>query len=72
MDSDMEVMDKLIQEKLLKHGDGPYEFEGHNCNDYGDADCSGWDGQSRRCNCGNRRVSWNLSDCKTYIYAEAW
>lgn len=21
-------------------------------------DCSGWDGQSRRCNCGNRRVSW--------------
>lgn len=21
-------------------------------------DCSGWDGQSRRCNCGNRRVNW--------------
>lgn len=36
-------------------------FDGQNCNDWLDpdeADCLGWDGHSRRCDCGNRRVSW--------------
>ena len=35
------------------------EFDGMNCNDYLDEDdgcCTGWDGESRRCECGNRRV----------------
>jgi len=30
-----------------------FGFEGENC----DTSC-GWDGMSRRCHCGNRRVSW--------------
>ena len=37
------------------------EFDGQNCNDWLDDDkpeCLGWDGLSRRCDCGNRRVSW--------------
>jgi len=40
---------------------GPIEFDGMNCNDYLDDDqpeCGGWDGEDRRCNCGNRRVYW--------------
>ena len=35
------------------------EFDGMNCNDYlgeDDDECTGWDGESRRCSCGNRRV----------------
>lgn len=49
------------------------EFEGQNCNDYGD--CDGWDGESRRCDCGNRRVYWatlEISDGKWQCWAEAW
>jgi hypothetical protein len=46
-------------------------------------DCNGWDGSSRRCDCGNRRVCWEclldecdkeIEDCANcqYGYAEAW
>lgn len=37
-----------------------HEFIGQNCSDYLDEDqhCGGWDGKSKRCQCGNRRVSW--------------
>ncbi len=41
---------------------GVDEFEGMNCNDYLSNDqqeCLGWDGFSRRCLCGNRRVAWD-------------
>ncbi len=63
---DIEIYNKLVAEKLAS---GFYfDFDGQNC----DGPCVGWDGQDRRCECGNRRVSWTLSDCKTYIYAEAW
>ena len=40
---------------------GPINFDGMNCNDYKEdheVDCDGWDGVSRRCECGNRRVYW--------------
>ena len=33
---------------------GYHSFEGQNC----ERECAGWDGRSRRCECGNRRVSW--------------
>lgn len=42
-------------------------FSGQNCDD-----CIGWDGVSRRCSCGNRRVSWTCDAWSTQIYAEAW
>lgn len=54
------------------------QFDGMNCNDYlseGDDECAGWDGESRRCDCGNRRVSWSTSqnaDGKWFAYAEAY
>lgn len=48
-----------------------FSFAGDNCED-----CSGWDGESRRCDCGNRRVSWATGDGHSfkdpYIYAEAY
>jgi len=38
---------------------GVDEFDGdENCGEYGE--CGGWDGESRRCNCGNRRVYWEM------------
>ena len=46
------------------------DFDGNNCDD-----CAGWDGQSRRCDCGNRRVSWvtDKDDDGTWeARAEAW
>ena len=43
------------------------EFAGNdNCED-----CEGWDGTSARCDCGNRRVYWSLSDDKASVYAMA-
>lgn len=53
-------------------GDGYIAFNGDdNCED-----CRGWDGKDRRCECGNRRVSWSMgyeSDFENmYVYAEAW
>ena len=39
---------------------GHAEFDGMNCNDYlgedGDGGCAGWDGESRRCECGKLMV----------------
>ena len=64
---------------LLAQGeDGWIEFDGQNCNDYLDTDeaeCEGWDGESRRCSCGNRRVSAYASknpDGTWPAYAEAY
>ena len=39
--------------ELQKKTGGPFDFSGQNCED-----CDGWDGESNRCNCGNRRVDW--------------
>jgi hypothetical protein len=53
-------------------------FDGMNCNDYleeGQVECSGWDGFDRRCDCGNRRVYWEIektSDGKFYAVARAY
>ncbi len=52
------------------------DFDGQNCEDAWDegANCDGWDGNDRRCGCGNRRVGWaftNYNNCWQY-YAEAW
>jgi hypothetical protein len=57
---------------------GFVEFNGWNCHDVGvehcDA-CRGWDGESHRCDCGNRRVCWEVQravDGGFYAYAEAY
>lgn len=51
------------------------EFEGQNCDDWDDVGCAGWDGESRRCDCGNRRVYWvteQEASGKWVAYGEAW
>ena len=52
--------------------DGEFiDFVGNNC----DGPCSGWDGESRRCECGNRRVGFTTekeANGNWYAYAEAW
>jgi hypothetical protein len=59
--------DELIAEKLK---DAPIGFQGDdNCEN-----CGGWDGESRRCECGNRRVGWSWDGDfeNMYVYGEAW
>ena len=57
---------------------GSIRFEGMNCNDYKDEaepECTGWDGFDRRCDCGNRRVSWDIEknpDGSFYAQARAY
>jgi hypothetical protein len=55
---------------------GVEEFEGQNCMDYDeDVFCGGWDGVDRRCDCGNRRVSWETgqyNNGKFYAYGVAY
>lgn len=59
-------LDRLVASKLTaKHG-ALYDFDGKNCED-----CPGWDGKSKRCECGNRRVSWVLGFDGKSIYGEA-
>lgn len=55
-------------ESIKAHG-----FTSFHGDDYCE-DCSGWDGESRRCDCGNRRVSWSYDGGidNMYIYGEAW
>jgi hypothetical protein len=54
------------------------EFDGMNCNDYleeGQYECLGWDGEDRRCDCSNRRVSWDIEkngDGTYYAVARAY
>jgi hypothetical protein len=59
--------EQLIKEKLESSSE--FYFNGENC----DEDC-GWDGVSRRCFCGNRRVAWeyNGNFDNMDIYAEAY
>ena len=37
----------------------------------GCGDCAGWDGESRRCQCGNRRVYW-VYDGFGQVYPEVY
>ena len=58
----------------LRKAEPWHEFNGFNCNDFGDRDCKGWDGESRRCQCGNRRVSWEIEGTfeNPRVYGEAY
>ena len=53
----------------FEKGDRMYAFDGDDmCND-GLGDCW-WDGESRRCSCGNRRVYWWFEG--EWVYPETW
>jgi len=48
------ALDVAIEDRKKEIAGGHIEFGGDdNCEN-----CSGWDGDSHRCECGNRRVSW--------------
>ena len=73
--SDAEIYKTLLEEKMKNQTLDFIEFDGWNCHDIGIEECdncAGWDGFSSRCDCGNRRVTWVLSEDKTFLYAEAY
>lgn len=51
---------------------GYFDFSGQNCED----ECAGWSPTERRCECGNRRVSWTEGYSHSFktpdVYAEAY
>ena len=57
-----------LKKEAIENG-GVEEFNGQNCDD-----CSGWDGESHRCNCGNRRMAWDFGGNfdNMYVYGEAY
>lgn len=62
---------KEVERQESEIGDDYIGFTGQNCDD----DCSGWNPKDRRCQCGNRRVSWTdgYGDFRNMsIYAEAY
>lgn len=68
--------EEAIQD-AIKNSDGMIEFDGQNCEDVLDEGsyCAGWDGESRRCDCGNRRVYWDTEQTglgKFYAIARAY
>lgn len=54
-DAELAAEKKSLQ--MLETGE-TIEFEGQNC----EIECDGWDGSHRRCECGNRRVSWDFNE----------
>jgi hypothetical protein len=66
---------KLMLRIRVWEAGGFIEFDGANC----DGPCAGWDGESRRCDCGNRLVAWDnghydndYRNNPDYWYAVAW
>ena len=51
--ADQVAFKEAIAERMAKD-----EFVGFDGSDNCDEDCQGWDGESHRCTCGNRRVEW--------------
>jgi len=70
--------DAMLAAKQHAEEHGFIEFDGMNCNDYleeGQMECDVWDGEERRCLCGNRRVSWDMEkniDGTFYAVARAY
>lgn len=64
--------DEEVKKMVSEREEGEFfSFDGDGCC----VDCSGWDGTSHRCECGNRRVYWAQGRGHTfedpYVYAEA-
>lgn len=57
--------------KAMPGEDEFIRFDGDEC--CGDS-CRGWDGVSRRCECGNRRVGWSVDQFGEAVlaYPEVW
>lgn len=69
--NDIAFFEEVERRREYIRKNGPIGFSGQNC----DGPCSGWDGESKRCECGNRRVSWTYDDLSfkdPSIYGEAY
>jgi hypothetical protein len=64
---------KDLIDKYMESNPGEYyAFDGQNCHDFDNSvKCEGWDGISKRCQCGNRRVSWEIGE-NGNVYAQAY
>jgi len=51
------AFNKEVERREAEEGDDYIDFEGQNCED----PCEGWKPREHRCQCGNRRVSWEES-----------
>lgn len=60
---------ELIEKELKLNNSRWLDFEN---DDYCTDECRGWDGDSTRCDCGNRRVSWRMSADETSVYPETY
>jgi hypothetical protein len=63
--------DVAVSKREIQIGEGFIDFAGQNCED----ECEGWNPSNRRCQCGNRRVSWTSyyhSFKSPSVLAEAW
>lgn len=77
---EQEIINIKIEQIIQEDNDEIFEFNGHNCADITDNDyCEGWNGISRRCLCGNRRVDWegdilfdDKDDAVDKLYGEAY
>lgn len=72
--TEQEAIDDFM---LNVRASGFVDFDGQNCAEAWDegADCQGWDGEDRRCDCGNRRVAlqtMKLENGNWFAYAEAY
>lgn len=65
-----ELIKKLIT--IIMEENGNYYLTNYRNRDNCDFDCKGWDGFSRRCECGNRRISWRITPDQDDLYYKAW
>jgi hypothetical protein len=71
-----EALDELYRELCEREIARTCPLKGFYGSDNCDDDCPGWDGRSKRCGCGNRRVHWEVADDfsfekgEMYVYAD--
>ncbi len=70
-DTASEVALKIAAQAVITRQTGCWNnFSGQTCEE----PCRGWDGESSRCDCGNRRVSWMIDGTfeEPHVWGEAW
>ena len=67
MSDKIEKYSRLVSEAIASLNGDLIEFSGMNCDD-----CEGWNGADNRCECGNRRVYWELNDDGESVSAVAY
>ena len=61
---------KELADARIKENGGWISFNG--AINYCEDDCKEWDGESKRCNCGDRCDDWRYESDDDYVYAESY